>query len=92
MGASYDPPGDNRLFSDDQQLPFALLSDEDGAVADVYGTRRPSASRWAKVPERRTFLIDPAGTVRAVYDVTDVHAHPGDVLDDLRRLQPADGS
>ena len=86
MGASYDPPRDNLAFSDDQELPFALLSDVDGTVADLYGTRRPPGSRWARVPERRTFLIDPDGIVRAVYDVTDVHAHPDQVLADLRRL------
>ena len=56
-------------------------------MADAYGTRRAPGSRWAHVPERRTFVIDPDGTVRAVYDVTDVHAHPGEVLEDLRRLQ-----
>jgi hypothetical protein len=30
--------------------------------------------------------------VRRVYDVTDVHAHPGQVLDDVRALQAADAS
>jgi thioredoxin-dependent peroxiredoxin len=90
LGASYDPPRDNLRFSDDQELPFALLSDQTGAVAATYGVRRPPGSRWADVPERRTFLVDPAGTVREVYDVADVHAHPGEVLADLERLVAGD--
>jgi peroxiredoxin len=69
-----------------------LLSDVDGHVAELYGVRRPPGSRWAKVPERRTFLIDPVGVVRHVYDVTDVHGHPAEVLADLGRLGGDDRS
>ena len=85
LGASYDPPAVNLEFSVDQELAFPLLSDVDATVAERYGVRRPATSRWADVPERRTFLIDPTGVVREVYNVTDVAAHPGEVLDDLRR-------
>jgi peroxiredoxin len=63
------------------------VSDTDGRVAAAYGARRPPGSRWATLPERRTFLVDPAGVVRAVYDVTDVHGHAAAVLDDLHRLR-----
>ena len=91
MGASYDPPSANLAFANYQELPFSLVSDLDGDVASAYGVRRAPGSRWEHVPERRTFLIDPGGIVRRVYDVTDVHAHPGQVLDDLRALQAADG-
>lgn len=31
-----------------------------------------------------SFLIDPDGTTRAVYDVTDVREHADEVLADLR--------
>ncbi len=67
-----------------------MLSDSDGAVAAAYGVRRPASSRWAAMPERRTFLIDPAGVVRRAYDVTDVFHHADEVLHDLAVLQ-ADG-
>jgi hypothetical protein len=33
-----------------------------------------------------SFLVDPAGTISVVYDVTDVAAHAGDVVRDLRGL------
>ena len=69
-----------------------MLSDVDGRIAEAYGVRRPPGSRWAKVPERRTFLIDPAGVVRHVYDVTDVYGHPDEVLADLARLKGSEQS
>jgi peroxiredoxin Q/BCP len=87
LGASYDPPGDNLAFALDQELPFLLLSDHGGAVAESYAVRRPPTSRWHDYPERRTFLIDPSGVVRRIYDVTDVHRHAEHVLADLRELQ-----
>ncbi len=40
--------------------------------------------QWADFPRRHTFLIDPDGIVRKVYEVTDVAGHPGEVLDDIR--------
>jgi peroxiredoxin Q/BCP len=84
IGASFDPPDENKAFAVQQELPYALLSDQTGAVADAYGVRRPPGSRWEMYPERRTFLIDRRGVIRKIYDVTDVFAHPDDVLADIR--------
>jgi peroxiredoxin Q/BCP len=86
VGASYDPPDANLSFSVDQELPFPLVSDVDGSVADAFGVRRPPRARWHDYPERRTFLIDPDGVVQVIYDVADVYHHPQQVLDDLREL------
>ena len=63
------------------------MSDADGTTAEAYGAKRPAGSRWAALPERRTIQIDPDGIVRALYDVADVHRHPAEVLDDLRRFR-----
>jgi peroxiredoxin len=40
-------------------------------------------------PRRRTFLIDPEGVVRKIYDVTDTAGHPEEVLADITRLRGA---
>ena len=92
LGASYDPQTATLAFAEDQELPFPLLSDPTGEAAERYGVRRPLGSRWAGVPERRTFLIDPHGVVRRIYDVTDVHTHAGEVLDDLTALRTAEAT
>ena len=37
-------------------------------------------------PRRKTFLIDPEGVVRKIYNVTDTAAHPEEVLADIKQL------
>lgn len=86
LGASFDTPAANKRFADKQQFPFPLLSDVDHAIGTAYGVVRPAGHRWAAVPRRVTFLIDPARMVRRVYDVADVASHADEVLTDLREL------
>ena len=47
---------------------------------------RPADDRFAAFPRRISFLIDPGGLVRRVYDVADVATHADDVLADLRAV------
>lgn len=83
IGVSPDQPQVNLAFSIEQELPFTLLSDIDGRVAQAYGADRLAGSRWEHLPQRRTFIIDPTGVVRAAYEVADVDLHAGEVLSDL---------
>lgn len=92
LGASFDTPEDNKAFSDNNGFPFPLLSDADRTAGRLYETLRAPeepAPEWAK---RRTFVIDPEGTIRKVYRVKDSGAHPGEVLEDLLALQAEGGS
>lgn len=86
LGVSYDTPEDNRAFADAQGFPFPLLSDEDHAVSEAYGTGRPPGHERYAAPRRFSYLIDPEGIVRRAYVVRDVGAHPGEVLEDLKSL------
>lgn len=86
LGASFDTVAENRAFADDQEFTFALLSDPDRVAGSAYGVTRPDADKFAAFPRRMSFLVDPSGTIRVVYDVADVAAHADVVLDDLRRL------
>jgi len=87
LGVSFDSPEDNRSFAEAESFPFPLVSDVDRTVADAYGTRRPPEDPLAAyVPRRTTFLIDPGGVVRRVYEVTDVAGHAQEVLHDLKAL------
>jgi peroxiredoxin len=56
-------------------------------VGTKYDVARPTDHRYADYPERQSFLIDPQGTIRKVYEVSDVAAHADDVLRDLKVLQ-----
>ena len=87
LGASFDTPEDNRAFAEQNGMPFRLLSDVDRAVGTVYETKRFPEEPSPEYAKRRTYLIDPDGVIRKAYRVTDIPAHPDEVLEDLRRLQ-----
>jgi peroxiredoxin Q/BCP len=86
LGASFDPPEANGAFAEKFHLPFPLLSDTDRTVGDRYHVRRGSDEKRSSSPRRITYLIDPRGVVRRAYRVKDIEPHPGEVLEDLRRL------
>jgi peroxiredoxin len=86
FGASFDTVADNLGFHRQQSLAYALLSDVDRQAGKAYGVVRAADSKDAEYPERRSVLINPAGVLQAVYDVTDVAAHADHVLADLARL------
>ncbi|MBV8387797.1 MAG: redoxin domain-containing protein [Acidimicrobiia bacterium] len=86
VGISFDTPDKNKAFADNENFPYRLLSDVDHQVGEAYGTARPPDDDWAAVARRWTFLIDPDGVVRKVYDVKDFGGHPDEVLADLKQL------
>jgi thioredoxin-dependent peroxiredoxin len=86
VGVSFDIPEDNRGFAEQNGFPFRLLSDADRTVGELYETKRSPDEKSPEFAKRRTYLIDPEGVIRKAYRVTDIPAHPGEVLDDARRL------
>ena len=60
------------------------MSDVDHAVGRQYGAEKGPDEQWPDFPKRVTFLIDPEGKVAKVYEVTDVAAHPDEVLADIQ--------
>jgi peroxiredoxin Q/BCP len=86
LGASFDPPEENRAFAEKNGFPFRLLSDVDRAVGERYEVVRHPDEASPEWPKRRTYLIDPRGVIRKAYRVRDVTAHAGEVLEDLRAL------
>ena len=79
-------PADNGAFAEKYGFEGTLLSDVDRTVGRSYETRRADDEPAAEFAKRRTFIIDPDGVIRATYRVTDIPAHPGQVLGDLRAL------
>jgi peroxiredoxin len=63
------------------------LADTDKTVGTAYGAKKADDEQYAEFARRSSFLIDPDGIIRKAYDVTDVAAHPQEVLDDLASLQ-----
>jgi peroxiredoxin Q/BCP len=86
VGISFDVPEDNRAFAEQNGFPFRLLSDVDREVGRLYETARTPEESSPEFAKRRTYLIDPAGVIRKAYRVTDIPAHPEQVLEDFRQL------
>jgi thioredoxin-dependent peroxiredoxin len=86
VGISFDKPEDNRAFAEQNGFPFRLLSDADRAVGRQYETVRAPEESSPDYAKRRTYLIDPDGVIRKAYRVTDIPAHPDQVLADTRQL------
>lgn len=86
LGISFDTPEENLAFAEAQGFPYRLLSDPDRSVGNSYGAARGPDEQYPDFAKRLTFLIDPEGIVRKVYVVTDVAAHPDEVLSDLGQL------
>ncbi len=86
-GISYDSPTDNKAFADKSDFPFLLLSDEDHTIGETYDAGRPPEDPYASFPRRVSYLIDPDGILRKIYDVTDPGGHAGEVLTDLAAFE-----
>ena len=56
-------------------------------VGTAYETVRDSSHKFANFPERHSYLIDPTGTIRKSYNVTEPAAHADEVLKDLAALK-----
>lgn len=63
IGVSGDSIRSHRRFADKLRLPFALLSDEGGAVRRLYGVEKT----LGLIPGRVTYVIDREGIVRHVF-------------------------
>jgi peroxiredoxin Q/BCP len=89
IGISSDSTGRHAAFSGRHNLPFTLLSDQDGRVRKSYGV--PPV--LGLIPGRVTYVIDRQGTVRHVYNsMTNIGQHVGDALEVVRRLQAEQAS
>jgi thioredoxin-dependent peroxiredoxin len=86
MGVSFDPPGINGAFAEKYGFPFRMLSDVDRTVGERYETKRAPEEPSPDFAKRRTYLIDPDLRIAKAYRVTDIPAHPGQLLEDLRAL------
>jgi len=84
VGVSNDSASRHAAFAKTLDLPFPLVSDKGGKIAQAYGLTR--AGGW--LPSKRvTFVIDSGGTVRkAVSAELDVSAHARKALEALRAL------
>ena len=87
LGISDDPVSDLAGFAEKYDLPFRLLSDPDGEVADAYGSwgEKNMFGRTFDGVFRNTFVVGPDGRVAAVHPDVDPEGHAEEVLADVDR-------
>ncbi len=88
IGVSKDSVARHDKFKAKYDLPFALLSDEDGKVCESWGTwvEKSMYGRKYMGIERSTFLIDETGTLRREWRKVKVPGHVEEVLAAARDL------
>ncbi len=91
VGVSKDSPQKHDKFKDKHDLPFTLVSDEDGGICDDYGTwvEKNMYGRKYMGIERATFLIDKDGVIRKIWRKVKVKGHVEDVLESVKEITDA---
>ncbi|HEY8119538.1 MAG TPA: peroxiredoxin [Methylophilaceae bacterium] len=84
IGVSVDDTDSHAKFAEKYHLPFPLLADKDGKVADSYGAL--TNLYVTKIAKRYTFLIDPKGNIAKTYLSVDTSRHSQQIIDDLKLL------
>lgn len=87
VGISVDNTDSHAKFAAKYHLPFPLLADKDGKVADSYGAL--TNLYLVKLAKRYTFLIDPKGNISKTYLSVDTSRHSQQIIDDLKHLASA---
>jgi peroxiredoxin Q/BCP len=88
VGVSVDPVEKNAQFCTSEGLDFFMLSDTGGRVSKLYGSAL-SIPGFGTFSNRQTYLIDPDGNLRWVFNDVESHIarHSTEVLDKLTELK-----
>lgn len=86
LGASFDTVEDNKAFAQEHGFTYRLLSDTSKEVGAKYQVLREPGAPNENFPNRISYLIDPEGTIRASYVVSDPAGHATQVLSDLEQF------
>ncbi len=84
VGVSVDDSDSHAKFAAKYHLPFPLLADKGGKVAESYGALNNLG--LIKIARRYTFLIDPQGKIAKTYLSVDTSRHSQEIIDDLKKL------
>ena len=85
VGISVDSSKSHEDFAKKYHLPFPLLADTNGSVAESYHAL--TNFYVIKIAKRYTFLINPTGKIAKIYTSVDTSNHSQQIVDDLKVIQ-----
>lgn len=88
FGISKDSVKSHASFAEKHDLPFKLLADEGHVALDAYGVwaEKQMMGKTYMGTLRTSFLIDPEGVVKKVYEKVKPEVHAEEVLADLKEF------
>lgn len=89
LGVSKDSKASHTKFIDKYKLPYTLLSDTDKKVIMLYeawGKKRSYGKEYDGVL-RTTYLINPEGIIKKVYEQVKPEEHAQEILTDIQALK-----
>ena len=91
FGVSRDNMASHDKFKQNLELPFELIADTEEKLCHMFGVVKNKIMYGKKVKgiERSTFLIDPAGVLRAEWRGIKVAGHVEEVLKAVKELKKA---
>ena len=81
LGVSSNSAESHRKFQKEHQLPFALASDESGAIGSAYGV---SKKLWGY--DRVSFLVGKDGRIAKIWPSVDPGVHASEVIAEASKL------
>ena len=86
LGISKDSVVSHKKFEQKYNLPFALLSDEQKEVINLYGVwgEKKFMGKTYQGIHRTSFLINPEGTIAKIYEKVKPETHAEEVLKDIK--------
>ncbi len=85
VGISIDSVASHQKFAEKYHLPFTLLADVDGQVAEAY--HAVTNLVFTKIAKRYTFLIDANSKIIRIYHDVNVSNHSQQIIHDLIQAQ-----
>ncbi len=88
-GVSKDDMKSHDKFTTKYELPFTLISDEDGSICEKFGTWIEKAMYGRKYMgiERATFLVDAEGVIQHIWRNVKAKGHAEEVLKTLKEAK-----
>ena len=87
FGVSKDDLKSHEKFTEKFELPFTLISDNDGSICDAFGTwvEKKNYGKTYMGIERATYLVNDKGVITHIWRNVKANGHAEEVLETLKK-------